>query len=156
MRIADYRLLFYVYYSIFNISVFLFYRVKEKDKFVMFAIIHINLHTDRIAHFINKSTFSRWCNGGSPSFVVLSKINEILNLHLTLEYVAKFSRIALQLSNTNEPAKINEILKLSYIEEDDKKLLADYHKNRIWRNLRHDCMSKNNNNLFDMLESAEV
>lgn len=98
----------------------------------MFALIHKNLRTDRVAIFISKSTFYRWLNGTKPMLWHLSALDEAFKTNTSLAYVRKFSNMALQLSVTNETTKVVELLSSCSLLEEDKKLLGNYHKNRIW------------------------
>lgn len=104
----------------------------------MFATIHKNLHREEIATSVSKKTFYRWLNGGSPHLKNLSACNFILNTDITIEYARKFCTVALQLSQTNEAAKVSKILENSYLSIDDTSLLGDHHKKRIWREISVD------------------
>jgi len=114
--------------------VFLSLKLKKWTK-KMFALIHKNLHRDEIAIFISKTTFHRWLNGGTPHLWHLNALDKALKTNTTIAYVQKFSNVALQLSQTNELSKVSEILSTSGLNDDEKSLLGDHHKRRIWRKL---------------------
>lgn len=101
----------------------------------MFALIHKNLHRKEIAASLSKTAFHRWLNGGTPHLKNLSNCDAILGTNITIEYARKFSAVALQLFQTNEVDKVHIILSKSYLNDDDKSLLGDHHKKRIWRKL---------------------
>jgi len=100
----------------------------------MFAPIYTNLHNSITATNAVKTTFYRWLCGATPDLKILAILDYKLGIKLDIPYVNEFVKTAKQLSDTNELAKIHELLSVSRLGGDDKKLLGDYHKNRIWKN----------------------
>lgn len=120
----------------------------------MFALIHSNLHRQKIAIFVSKTTFHRWLNGGSPHLKHLAACDEILNTETTIAYVKNFNHVALQLSQTKDLAKISKIIETSNLSSDDKSLLGDHHKKRVWR--EHNQFSdKSNISFFEIIEGQD-
>lgn len=99
----------------------------------MFAPIYSNLHRSIIATNASKTTFYRWLCGATPNLKLLATLDDKLGIKLDILYVNKFNKTAKQLTQTNEFDKITEILSLSGLGLEDKALLGDYHKNRIWK-----------------------
>lgn len=97
----------------------------------MFAQIHKNLRADKIAIFVSKSTFHRWLNGSQPQLWHLSALDAVLKTDTSLAYVRNFTSTAKQLSQIQELSKVGEILACSTLNNDDKILLGDYHKNKL-------------------------
>lgn len=101
---------------------------------MLFATIYSNLQSQKIANFLTKTTYYRWLNGSMPHISIIYKCNEILHNDMPLAYIHNFITVASKLKNTNELEKVTEIVKNSSIKEEDKKLLSEYHKRRVWRN----------------------
>ena len=99
----------------------------------MFAPIYLNLRNSIFATGAVKSTFYRWLCGAEPSLRHLAALDERLSITITISYLNKFIKTAKELNQTNELEKISKILSSSTLEGEDMLLLADYHKNRIWK-----------------------
>jgi len=99
----------------------------------MFAKIHKNLYTDKVAIFISKTTFYRWLNGMSPNLWHIAALDESLQTNTTIAYARIFTSTALQLSKTSSLQTVKEIVAKAKLDEEDKTLLAEHHKKRIWR-----------------------
>ena len=99
----------------------------------MFAPIYLNLQNSIFATGAVKSTFYRWLCGHAPSLRHLAALDERLSITITISYVNKFIKTAKELNQTNEMEKVSKILNSSTLENEDVLLLADYHKNRIWK-----------------------
>jgi len=83
-----------------------------------------------------------------PHLSIIYKCNEILSNEMPLSYIYNFITVADKLKKTNELAKVADIVKSSSLEEDDKKLLSEYHKRRVWRNANK-SLDINDEGLFE-------
>ena len=100
----------------------------------MFAPIYSNLQAATFATGTAKSTFYRWLCGVEPSLRHIASLNERLKIEIPISYLAKFIKTAKALSSTNELDKVVKTINDANLELEDMILLAEYHKNRIWKN----------------------
>lgn len=103
----------------------------------MFAPIYLNLQRSVFATGASKTTFYRWLCGAEPSLRHLAALAERLSIQITIPYLNKFNKAALQLARTDELQKISTILEASGLAPEDITLLSEYHKKRIWKKVNN-------------------
>jgi hypothetical protein len=81
---------------------------------------------------IGKSTVYRWLHGTPPSLPHINQIQKFLNIQLSVDYVIEFNKISKQAAEINEIDLLQEIVNESKLTQNDKIIISDFHKKRIW------------------------